>query len=103
MIGFAPRRGFRKNDYNFFAHGWFMGVATGRLYAQGGTLYKVYGGRIPVGSIVTLIHDTRQRTIEFQVDGKSRGIAFRNIPQDRQLFAAADLYGEAAIRIMDNA
>jgi hypothetical protein len=101
MIGFAPRGGFRPKDANFQTCGWFISVASGTLYAQDRTWDKAYGAAIPEGSIVTAIHDTRQHTIEFQVDGTSLGTAYRNISHDT-LYAAADFYDHATIRIMDN-
>jgi hypothetical protein len=91
FIGFAPRLGFRGKGSNFKTCGWFLHVSQGSLYAQDGTRAKAYGTAIPVGSVVTAIHDASQHQIEFHVDGKSLGIAFNNVPYD-ELFAAADLY-----------
>jgi hypothetical protein len=102
VIGFAPRLGFRKYYYNHSSCGWFISVVNGSLYAQDGFLNNNYGTAIPVGSVVTAIHDPAQHTIEFHVDGKSLGIAYRNIPHEK-LYAAADLSDENdEIRIMDN-
>ena len=101
MIGFAPRNGFKKNKDNFDSCGWFIYVPSGTLYAQDGTRHKAYGAAIPVGSIVTAIHDMSQDTIEFQVNGKSLGIAFNNIPHEN-LHATAEFSNVATIRIMDN-
>jgi hypothetical protein len=65
---------------------------SGVLWSQGGTLGKVYANNsIPVGSMVTSIHDKHRQTIEFQVNGKSLGIAFNNIPHEN-LYAAVDLW-----------
>ncbi len=89
MIGFAPRHGFQKNRVNYATCGWFLSVDDGRLWSQDGTWNKAYGSAIPEGSTVTAIHDTHRRTIEFQVDGNSLGIAFTNIPHEN-LYAAAD-------------
>ncbi len=89
MIGFASRLGFEKHTDNFETCGWFLYVASGRLYAQGGIYNKVYSTSIPVGSVVTAIFHSSQRQIEFDVDGKSLGIAFSDIPCE-ELFAAAD-------------
>ncbi len=101
-IGFAPRQAFKKNTFNHTTCGWFVFVADGTLYAQGGIRDKAYGTAIPIGSMVTAIHDKSQHTIEFQVDGKSLGIAFSNIPHD-ELYAAADLHDiNDEIRIIDN-
>jgi hypothetical protein len=102
MIGFAQRHGFQKNTSNFFKCGWFFDFADGALWSQNGTAHKAYGNHIPVGSMVTAIHDKTHHTIEFQVNGTSLGIAYSNIPYDK-LFAAADFYGppDGEIRIVD--
>jgi hypothetical protein len=93
MIGLAPREGFQKNRLNSMSCGWFIHVLSGRLFSQDHANFQAYGkGRIPVGSIVTAIHDTHQHTIEFQVNGTSLGIAFRNIPHVN-LYAAVDIWG----------
>jgi hypothetical protein len=106
FIGFAPRHQFRKNEDNFLSGGWFLCVVNGRLSTRSG-IQRQYSGvyasaGIPVGSVVTAIHDMRQHTIEFQVNGTSLGIAFHDVPHDgQQLFAAADLYYNSDIRILD--
>jgi hypothetical protein len=104
LIGLAPRDEFDKNGLNYISCGWFMHVVNGNLMSQDGAYNIAYAkrGRIPEGSIVTVIHDTRQHTIEFQVNGTSLGIAFRHIPHEN-LYAAADFLGdsEAEIRIVD--
>jgi hypothetical protein len=94
LIGFAPRHGFQKNRANYRSCGWFLEFGMdGRLYSQDGTHGKSYATNcIRLGSVVTAIHDMSQDTIEFQVDGKSLGIAFTNIPHEK-LYAAADLFG----------
>jgi hypothetical protein len=110
MIGFAPRLGFKNNDYNFINCGWFLDVSEGTLWAQDGTGSKSYVSTrvnnskpISDGSVVTAIHDYTRNQIEFQVDGISFGIAFTNVPRD-EVFAAADFYGieDAEIRISEN-
>jgi hypothetical protein len=59
---------FRKDAFNFKSCGWFIHVASGALYAQDGTFHKAYGADIPVESVVTVIHDTFQHKLEFQVN-----------------------------------
>jgi hypothetical protein len=106
MIGFAQCHGF---GYGILStRGYFISVAHGDLIAHGRhVLSKIkkhgYGTPIPNGSVVTVIHDRRQRHIEFQLDGKSLGIAFTNVTQD-ELYAAIDVYGYsmAEIHIVDN-
>jgi hypothetical protein len=52
-IGFAPRRGFRKNDFNHFTCGWFLDMDGGVLWSQDGTLGRAYANdSIPVGSVL---------------------------------------------------
>jgi hypothetical protein len=106
LIGFAPRDGYKFDRLS--TRGWFISVADGDLIAHGRYLLvkkkkPKYGTPIPNGSVVTVIHDRRQRHIEFQVDGKSLGIAFTNVTQD-ELYAAIDVYGYsmAEIHIVDN-
>jgi hypothetical protein len=104
MIGLAPRDGFDKNGLNYLTCGWFFYVLSGKLMSQDGAYNTAYGkGRIPEVSLVTVIHDTRRHTIEFQVNGNSLGIAFWNIPHEN-LYAAADFLEspETEIRIVDN-
>jgi hypothetical protein len=98
MIGFAPRFGFQKNKDNFETCGWFLFVANGKLWSQDGIFDKAYGTAIEVGSIVTAIHDSTRHQIEFQVDGKSLGIAFTNV-KHTELFAAAEIWNDSEIRI----
>ena len=102
FIGFATRHGFRKDTSNFKTCGWFIHVASGNLFSQDGIVSKAYGTAILVGSVVTVIHDTIQRHIEFQVNGKSLGVAFTNITNGK-LFAAADIFDvyRAKLRIVD--
>ena len=104
MIGFAPRLGFRKNNSNFLTCGWFLYVDVGCLWSQDLAVSKAYAkNRIPVGTIVTAIHDMHRQTIEFHINGKSLGIAFNNIPYEN-LYAAVENYAEGAgeIRILNN-
>jgi hypothetical protein len=101
LIGFAPRSGFQKNNYNY-RNGWFFNVYDGTLWAQNSIRGRAYGnGVVPEGSVVTAIHDSLQGQIEFLVNGISLGIAFTNVPHD-ELFAAADISDtRAMIRILD--
>lgn len=101
MIGFAPRIAFQKNRKNFDTCGYFVWVNNGRLYAQGDIMGQGYGTAIPEESIVTAIHDSNERNIKFQVNGKNLGIAFDNVPYD-ELYAAADIWEGAEIRIIEN-
>ncbi len=132
LIGFAPRRGFRKDMSSSSTQGWFIDLSTGGLIAQGHRLVQTedsntinrkrfafwslktplrlqrpkyrYGLPIFQGSIVTALHDRRQHTIAFQVDGQSLGIAFTNISESEPLYAAAEVYGfylNADIRIAE--
>jgi hypothetical protein len=104
MIGLAPRHGFDKNGLNFKSCGWYFHVLSGKLMSRDGAYKKAYCKEwITEGSLVTVIHDTRRHTIEFQVNGKSLGIAFRNIPREN-LYAAADFPGSSGteIRIVDD-
>jgi hypothetical protein len=114
MIGFAPRIGFQKHERNPYHCGFFLDIYGGRLLGQDTrddlinehhcryVNIPFYSPEIPVGSIVTAIHHATTREIEFQVNGTSFGIAYRNIPYD-DLFAAADLLEvDAALRFVED-
>jgi hypothetical protein len=75
--------------YNNWAHGWFIDLSDEALHSQG-TFQRPYGARIPVGSVVTTIHNSSQHAVEFQVNGTSLGIAFNDIPYEK-FYAANNL------------
>jgi len=49
--------------------------------------------------IFSVVLDLRKKTIEFQLNGKSMGIAFKNIPKGPYVFVA-DVYSGESIRIV---
>ncbi len=67
------------------------------LYTGGGAVLM----SIPVGSVMTVIHDRIQGSIEVQVNGTSYGIVFADVPKS-ELYAAANFFSASEIRIVRN-
>lgn len=91
MIGMAPNT-VQLNGSNFSSCGWYFYVNDGTLHSQVGDSHRAYTTTIQQNSVVTVNHDTQNRTISFSIDGQDRGIAFRNIPTDLVLFPCVNFH-----------
>lgn len=86
LVGFAPQTGFTP-ERDTHTCGWYMFAHDGHLWAQGGIRDKTYGNcRIAMASI------------SFEVDGRSLGVVFTNIPLD-ELYAALNFSGTRNIQL----
>ncbi len=89
-LGFAPNTISLDGPPNHTRTGFFFCCRGGQVYQQGDGSLPYAGGSCHLNdTVIEASWDRRARTISFAVNGVSRGVAFRNVPQSA-LFPAFD-------------
>ena len=74
-------------------HGWGYFSYSGNLYNnKSGIEWKDYGIKINIGDIIKCQCNFNDKTIEYYINGKSQGIAYKNL--DCSVRPAVSLYGK---------
>jgi hypothetical protein len=84
-LGFGLRGNFSKEEYDYAKCGWNL-LSTGALYGQDRAVTTGYSPTITGGTRITAYHNKAKHEISFSVDGKSLGVAFKNVSASEELY-----------------
>jgi len=84
----------RKKLLNVQTCGYYLSIADGTLYSENGDKEKAYFSpllKIYDYSEITATHDQKEGTINFVINGKDYGVAFKGIAKDAVLFSIIEM------------
>lgn len=96
MVGLAPKENFPTVTACYTSCGWYLYCFSGNLYSQDGEKGMnqnsyVVPGSIRQNSIIEVLYDQQNKTISFSIDGKHKGVAFKNV-EGKELYPAVCVY-----------
>ena len=98
LVGLVPSEQFNSIGSNYNRFGYYIYICNGSYYAMGLNT-SLTSTSIRGGSILTVVYDTISSQINFIIDGKDCGVAFRNVTGI--LYPAIDIHdGDASVTIV---